>query len=93
MLTLHPYINENNLVVQVKHVLWSVALQYSYAQSLPLVFNPFLQVIVSEDSDGDGIVAHFPAHEKPVCCMAFNTSGKASAFALLFILWVSSNVF
>ncbi|XP_043859166.1 BCAS3 microtubule associated cell migration factor [Dromiciops gliroides] len=33
------------------------------------------QVLVSEDSDGDGIVAHFPAHEKPVCCMAFNTSG------------------
>ncbi|XP_047689353.1 BCAS3 microtubule associated cell migration factor [Prionailurus viverrinus] len=33
------------------------------------------QVLVSEDSDSDGIVAHFPAHEKPVCCMAFNTSG------------------
>ncbi|XP_074079646.1 BCAS3 microtubule associated cell migration factor isoform X2 [Macrotis lagotis] len=33
------------------------------------------QVLVSEDSDGNGIVAHFPAHEKPVCCMAFNTSG------------------
>nr|BAE88082.1 unnamed protein product [Macaca fascicularis] len=29
------------------------------------------QVLVSEDSDSDGIVAHFPAHEKPVCCMAF----------------------
>uniref|UniRef100_A0A2R9ADR8 BCAS3 microtubule associated cell migration factor n=1 Tax=Pan paniscus TaxID=9597 RepID=A0A2R9ADR8_PANPA len=34
------------------------------------------QVLVSEDSDSDGIVAHFPAHEKPVCCMAFNTSGN-----------------
>ncbi|XP_032354234.1 breast carcinoma-amplified sequence 3 isoform X6 [Camelus ferus] len=33
------------------------------------------QVLLSEDSDSDGIVAHFPAHEKPVCCMAFNTSG------------------
>ena len=36
----------------------------------------FPKVLVSEDSDSDGIVAHFPAHEKPVCCMAFNTSGK-----------------
>ncbi|XP_069730228.1 BCAS3 microtubule associated cell migration factor isoform X1 [Phaenicophaeus curvirostris] len=33
------------------------------------------QVLVSEDSDSDGIVAHFPAHEKPICCMAFNPSG------------------
>ncbi|XP_072263334.1 BCAS3 microtubule associated cell migration factor [Pyxicephalus adspersus] len=33
------------------------------------------QVVVSEDSDGEGIVAHFPAHEKPICCMAFNPSG------------------
>uniref|UniRef100_A0A8C0GGP7 BCAS3 microtubule associated cell migration factor n=1 Tax=Chelonoidis abingdonii TaxID=106734 RepID=A0A8C0GGP7_CHEAB len=33
------------------------------------------QVIVSEDSDSSGIVAHFPAHEKPICCMAFNPSG------------------
>ncbi|XP_043910481.1 BCAS3 microtubule associated cell migration factor [Protopterus annectens] len=33
------------------------------------------QVTVSEDSDGDGIVAHFPAHEKPIACMAFNPSG------------------
>ncbi|EMP37720.1 Breast carcinoma-amplified sequence 3 [Chelonia mydas] len=33
------------------------------------------QVIVSEDSDSNGIVAHFPAHEKPICCMAFNPSG------------------
>ncbi|XP_009959731.1 PREDICTED: breast carcinoma-amplified sequence 3-like, partial [Leptosomus discolor] len=32
------------------------------------------QVLVSEDSDSDGIVAHFPAHEKPICCMAFNPS-------------------
>lgn len=31
---------------------------------------------MSEDSDSDGIVAHFPAHEKPICCMAFNPSGK-----------------
>ncbi|KAM7139966.1 BCAS3 microtubule associated cell migration factor isoform 6-T7 [Macrochelys suwanniensis] len=33
------------------------------------------KVIVSEDSDSNGIVAHFPAHEKPICCMAFNPSG------------------
>lgn len=33
------------------------------------------QVVVSEDSDGEGIAAHFPAHEKPICCMAFNPSG------------------
>ncbi|XP_075051421.1 BCAS3 microtubule associated cell migration factor isoform X2 [Mixophyes fleayi] len=33
------------------------------------------QVLVNEDSDGEGIVAHFPAHEKPICCMAFNPSG------------------
>ncbi|XP_069471179.1 BCAS3 microtubule associated cell migration factor isoform X3 [Ambystoma mexicanum] len=33
------------------------------------------QVLVSEDSSGEGIVAHFPAHEKPICCMAFNPSG------------------
>ncbi|KAM4046903.1 BCAS3 microtubule associated cell migration factor isoform 4-T5 [Anomaloglossus baeobatrachus] len=33
------------------------------------------QVLVTEDSDGEGIVAHFPAHEKPICCMAFNPSG------------------
>uniref|UniRef100_A0A8C8SFK3 BCAS3 microtubule associated cell migration factor n=1 Tax=Pelusios castaneus TaxID=367368 RepID=A0A8C8SFK3_9SAUR len=33
------------------------------------------QVLVSEDSDSNGIVAHFPAHEKPICCMAFNPSG------------------
>ncbi|XP_068124830.1 BCAS3 microtubule associated cell migration factor isoform X2 [Hyperolius riggenbachi] len=34
------------------------------------------QVVVSDDSDGEGIVAHFPAHEKPICCMAFNPSGN-----------------
>uniref|UniRef100_H9GME3 BCAS3 microtubule associated cell migration factor n=1 Tax=Anolis carolinensis TaxID=28377 RepID=H9GME3_ANOCA len=33
------------------------------------------QVLLSEDSDSDGIVAHFPAHEKPICCMSFNPSG------------------
>ncbi|CAI5794828.1 breast carcinoma-amplified sequence 3 isoform X3 [Podarcis lilfordi] len=33
------------------------------------------QVLVSEDLDSDGIVAHFPAHEKPICCMSFNPSG------------------
>jgi hypothetical protein len=44
-----------------------------------------LKVLVSEDSDSDGIVAHFPAHEKPVCCMAFNASGKGFGFVLLFI--------
>ncbi|XP_054857137.1 BCAS3 microtubule associated cell migration factor isoform X3 [Eublepharis macularius] len=33
------------------------------------------QVLVSEDSESDGIVAHFPAHEKPICCMSFNPSG------------------
>uniref|UniRef100_A0A674EB25 BCAS3 microtubule associated cell migration factor n=1 Tax=Salmo trutta TaxID=8032 RepID=A0A674EB25_SALTR len=34
------------------------------------------QVLVSEDSDGEGVVAHFPAHDKPISCMAFNPSGK-----------------
>ncbi|XP_066551255.1 BCAS3 microtubule associated cell migration factor isoform X2 [Amia ocellicauda] len=33
------------------------------------------QVVVSEDSDGEGVVAHFPAHDKPIACMAFNPSG------------------
>ncbi|KAG8451686.1 hypothetical protein GDO86_003757 [Hymenochirus boettgeri] len=28
-------------------------------------------ILVSEESDGEGIVAHFLAHEKPICCMAF----------------------
>lgn len=34
------------------------------------------QVLVSEDSDGEGVIAHFPAHDKPISCMAFNPSGK-----------------
>ncbi|XP_056139014.1 breast carcinoma-amplified sequence 3 isoform X1 [Lampris incognitus] len=33
------------------------------------------QVLVNEDSDGEGIVAHFPAHDKPISCMQFNPSG------------------
>uniref|UniRef100_A0A8C7UJX7 BCAS3 microtubule associated cell migration factor n=1 Tax=Oncorhynchus mykiss TaxID=8022 RepID=A0A8C7UJX7_ONCMY len=33
------------------------------------------QVLVSEDSDGEGVVAHFPAHDKPISCMEFNPSG------------------
>nr|XP_057935775.1 breast carcinoma-amplified sequence 3 isoform X1 [Doryrhamphus excisus] len=33
------------------------------------------QVLVSEDSDGGGIVAHFPAHDKPISCMQFSPSG------------------
>uniref|UniRef100_A0A673JZJ7 BCAS3 microtubule associated cell migration factor n=1 Tax=Sinocyclocheilus rhinocerous TaxID=307959 RepID=A0A673JZJ7_9TELE len=33
------------------------------------------QVLVSEDSDGEGVIAHFPAHDKPISCMAFNPSG------------------
>nr|XP_014342744.1 PREDICTED: breast carcinoma-amplified sequence 3 [Latimeria chalumnae] len=33
------------------------------------------QVLLSEDVDSDGIVAHFPAHEKPISCIAFNPSG------------------
>ncbi|TSN39287.1 Breast carcinoma-amplified sequence 3 [Bagarius yarrelli] len=33
------------------------------------------KVLVSEDSDGEGVVAHFPAHDKPISCMAFNPSG------------------
>ncbi|KAM8854018.1 BCAS3 microtubule associated cell migration factor isoform 2-T2 [Synchiropus picturatus] len=33
------------------------------------------QVLVSDDSDGDGVVAHFPAHDKPISCMQFNHSG------------------
>uniref|UniRef100_A0A7N8YN24 BCAS3 microtubule associated cell migration factor n=1 Tax=Mastacembelus armatus TaxID=205130 RepID=A0A7N8YN24_9TELE len=35
------------------------------------------QVLVSEDSDGEGVVAHFPAHDKPISCMQFNPSGKS----------------
>ncbi|XP_045559690.1 BCAS3 microtubule associated cell migration factor isoform X4 [Salmo salar] len=33
------------------------------------------KVLVSEDSDGEGVVAHFPAHDKPISCMEFNPSG------------------
>ncbi|XP_061775314.1 breast carcinoma-amplified sequence 3 [Nerophis ophidion] len=33
------------------------------------------QVLVSEDSDGGGVVAHFPAHDKPISCMQFSPSG------------------
>uniref|UniRef100_A0A8C2Z9Z7 BCAS3 microtubule associated cell migration factor n=1 Tax=Cyclopterus lumpus TaxID=8103 RepID=A0A8C2Z9Z7_CYCLU len=33
------------------------------------------QVLVSEDSVGEGVVAHFPAHDKPISCMQFNPSG------------------
>ncbi|XP_057695596.1 breast carcinoma-amplified sequence 3 isoform X4 [Corythoichthys intestinalis] len=33
------------------------------------------QVLVSEDSEGQGLVAHFPAHDKPISCMQFNPSG------------------
>uniref|UniRef100_A0A8C5AV30 BCAS3 microtubule associated cell migration factor n=1 Tax=Gadus morhua TaxID=8049 RepID=A0A8C5AV30_GADMO len=33
------------------------------------------QVLVSEDSDGEGAVAHFPAHDKPISCMQFNPTG------------------
>ena len=34
------------------------------------------QVLVSDDSDGEGVVAHFPAHDKPISCMQFNPSGE-----------------
>nr|XP_049581699.1 breast carcinoma-amplified sequence 3 isoform X16 [Syngnathus scovelli]XP_049581700.1 breast carcinoma-amplified sequence 3 isoform X17 [Syngnathus scovelli] len=33
------------------------------------------QVLVSEDSEGAGLVAHFPAHDKPISWMQFNPSG------------------
>uniref|UniRef100_A0A3Q2YYL5 BCAS3 microtubule associated cell migration factor n=1 Tax=Hippocampus comes TaxID=109280 RepID=A0A3Q2YYL5_HIPCM len=33
------------------------------------------QVLVSEDSESEGLVAHFPAHDKPISCMQFNPSG------------------
>uniref|UniRef100_A0A4W3J3Z4 BCAS3 microtubule associated cell migration factor n=1 Tax=Callorhinchus milii TaxID=7868 RepID=A0A4W3J3Z4_CALMI len=34
------------------------------------------QVLVSEDTEGEGIVTHFLAHDnKPISCMAFNPSG------------------
>ncbi|CAG06512.1 unnamed protein product [Tetraodon nigroviridis] len=39
------------------------------------------QVLVSEDSDGEGVVAHFPAHDKPISCMQFNPSGKTHLHA------------
>lgn len=49
---------------------------------------------MSEDSDSDGIVAHFPAHEKPVCCMAFNTSGMSFFFFFaIYIMGFSTNFF
>lgn len=48
-----------------------ILIYWPYCASIPIT-----QVLVSEDSDSDGIVAHFPAHEKPICCMAFNPSGK-----------------
>lgn len=49
---------------------------------------------MSEDSDSDGIVAHFPAHEKPVCCMAFNTSGMSFFFFFaIYIMSFSINFF
>ncbi|XP_037124300.1 breast carcinoma-amplified sequence 3 isoform X9 [Syngnathus acus] len=37
------------------------------------------QVLVSEDSEGVGLVAHFPAHDKPISCMKFNPSAKLSS--------------
>lgn len=45
---------------------------------------------MSEDSDSDGIVAHFPAHEKPVCCMAFNTSGKFFFKSICFMSFLAN---
>ncbi|KAM6946465.1 BCAS3 microtubule associated cell migration factor [Aplochiton taeniatus] len=33
------------------------------------------QVMVNDDSNGDGVVAHFPAHDKPILSMQFNPSG------------------
>uniref|UniRef100_A0A672HGA1 BCAS3 microtubule associated cell migration factor n=1 Tax=Salarias fasciatus TaxID=181472 RepID=A0A672HGA1_SALFA len=32
------------------------------------------QVLVSDDSDGEGLVAHFPAHDKPISCMQLERS-------------------
>ncbi|XP_049581711.1 BCAS3 microtubule associated cell migration factor isoform X22 [Syngnathus scovelli] len=37
------------------------------------------QVLVSEDSEGAGLVAHFPAHDKPISWMQFNPSAKLSS--------------
>ncbi|TWW77790.1 Breast carcinoma-amplified sequence 3, partial [Takifugu flavidus] len=39
------------------------------------------QVLVSEDSDGEGVVAHFPAHDKPISCMQFNPSALKGLLA------------
>jgi len=40
---------------------------------------------VSEESDGEGVVAHFPAHDKPISCMQFNPSGKTHSHTHTFI--------
>ncbi|XP_035389887.1 breast carcinoma-amplified sequence 3 isoform X3 [Electrophorus electricus] len=45
------------------------------AQSYTATVISAAKVLVSEDSDGEGVVAHFPAHDKPISCMAFNPSG------------------
>ncbi|KAK2537359.1 breast carcinoma-amplified sequence 3, partial [Columba guinea] len=45
------------------------------------------KVLVSEDSDSDGIVAHFPAHEKPICCMAFNPSAHVLHMGFLALIF------
>lgn len=43
-----------------------------------------MQVLVSEDAEGKGIVAHFLAHDnKPISCMAFNPSGKCNEFVFM----------
>ena len=35
------------------------------------------QISVQEDSEGEGLVAHFPAHtSEPIASMAFDPSGK-----------------
>uniref|UniRef100_A0A8C6L479 BCAS3 microtubule associated cell migration factor n=1 Tax=Nothobranchius furzeri TaxID=105023 RepID=A0A8C6L479_NOTFU len=54
------------------------------------------QVLVSEDSDGAGVIAHFPAHDKPISCMQFNPMGSGlypfcttNAF-LLRLVWTAS---
>uniref|UniRef100_A0AAQ4PY43 BCAS3 microtubule associated cell migration factor n=1 Tax=Gasterosteus aculeatus aculeatus TaxID=481459 RepID=A0AAQ4PY43_GASAC len=45
------------------------------AQSYTATVINAAKVLVSEDSDGEGVVAHFPAHDKPISCMQFNPSG------------------
>uniref|UniRef100_A0A8C2JE69 BCAS3 microtubule associated cell migration factor n=1 Tax=Cyprinus carpio TaxID=7962 RepID=A0A8C2JE69_CYPCA len=45
------------------------------AQSYTATVISAAKVLVSEDSDGEGVIAHFPAHDKPISCMAFNPSG------------------